>query len=155
MRLVLVRHAKAKDRGKWVDKDDLKRPLTKKGVKQARKIAKFIHKKYPNVDAILSSLALRACDTAKQIAKKQPHCTFLLTPKINPEEGLKGFLNEKNKIEKDWETLVIVAHEPAISQFVRLICAKGMLNLRVSKGCMVELERENENNWVLVGLTNF
>ncbi|MCI5969010.1 SixA phosphatase family protein [Helicobacter sp.] len=155
MRLVLVRHAKAKDREKWVDKDDLKRPLTKKGVKQARKIAKYIAKKYPNADAVVSSLALRACDTAKHIIKEQKNCTFLLTPKINPEEGVAGFLRNQDKLEEDWQTLIVVAHEPAISQFVRLICAKGMLNLRVSKGCMVELERENENNWVLVGLTNF
>lgn len=33
MRLILVRHAKAEDREKWVGEDDLKRPLTKKGKK--------------------------------------------------------------------------------------------------------------------------
>ncbi|TLD81250.1 phosphohistidine phosphatase SixA [Helicobacter sp. MIT 11-5569] len=155
MRLILVRHAKAENRDKWIDKDDLKRPLTKKGIKQAKKIAKYIGKKYPNVDAIIASLALRACDTAKYIAKKQAHCTFFLTPNINPEEGIKGFLENKEKIEEDWQTLVIVAHEPAISEFVRFICAKGTLNLQVDKGCVVELERENENNWVLMGLSNF
>ena len=36
MRLILVRHAKAESRDKWVNKDDLKRPLTKKGIKQAK-----------------------------------------------------------------------------------------------------------------------
>ena len=60
MRLILVRHAKAEDREKWVGEDDLKRPLTKKGKKQAKKIAKYIHKQYPKVDDIVSSLALRA-----------------------------------------------------------------------------------------------
>ena len=53
MRLILVRHAKAEDREKWVGEDDLKRPLTKKGKKQAKKIAKYIHKQYPKVDAIV------------------------------------------------------------------------------------------------------
>ncbi|EEO25704.1 SixA phosphatase family protein [Helicobacter winghamensis] len=155
MRLILVRHAKAEDREKWIDKDDLKRPLTKKGVKQAKRIAKYIGKKYPNVDAVISSLALRACDTAKYITKKQAHCTFIPTPNINPEEGIEGFLRNKDKMEEDWQTLVVVGHEPSISEFVRFICAKGTLNLRVSKGCVVELERENEDNWVLVGLNNF
>ena len=42
MRLILVRHAKAESRDKWVNKDDLKRPLTKKGIKQAKEIAKYI-----------------------------------------------------------------------------------------------------------------
>ncbi len=155
MRLILVRHAKAEDREKWIGKDDLKRPLTKKGVKQAKQLAKYIGKKYPDVDAIISSLALRACDTAKYIAKKQAHCTFLVTPNINPEEGIEGFLKNKDEIEEDWQTLVVVAHEPAISEFVRFICAKGTLNLCVGKGCVVELEHEGYENWVLTGLRNF
>lgn len=155
MRLILVRHAKAENREKWVGEDDMKRPLTKKGVKQAKKIAKYIAKKYPDVDAIVSSLALRACDTAKYIAKNQSHSTFFLNPNINPEEGLQGFLGHKDEIEEDWQTLVVVGHEPSISEFVRFICAKGTLNLYVGKGCVVELERESENDWLLVGLHNF
>ncbi len=47
MRLILVRHAKAENREKWVGEDDMKRPLTKKGVKQAKKIAKYIAKNTP------------------------------------------------------------------------------------------------------------
>ena len=155
MRLILVRHAKAESRDKWVNKDDLKRPLTKKGIKQAKQIAKFIKKKYPNVDAIVSSLAIRACDTAKFIAKKQPHCTFLLTPNINPEEGIEGFLRNKDQLEESWQTLVVVGHDPSISELVRFISAKGTLNLRVGKGCVVELEHDNDDNWMLVGLNNF
>ncbi|WP_273212272.1 phosphohistidine phosphatase SixA [Helicobacter rodentium] len=156
MRLILVRHAKAEDREKWVGEDDLKRPLTKKGIKQAKKIAKYIGKKYPDVDAIISSLALRACDTAKYISKKQSNSTFFVNPDINPEEGLQGFLEHKDEIEEDWQTLVIVGHEPSISELVRFICAKGTLNLHVGKGCVVELERESEEeDWLLVGLHNF
>lgn len=155
MRLILVRHAKAKDRKKWIHQDDLKRPLTKKGAKQAKKIAKYISKKYPNVDAVIASLAFRARDTAKYIAKKQASCTFLLTPDLNPEEEMDEFLKNKEKLEGEYQTLVVVGHEPGISEFVRLVCANGSLNFRAGKGCVVELEHKNENNWVLVGLNNF
>ena len=155
MRLILVRHAKAEDRGKWLGKDDLTRPLTKKGIKQAKHIAKYIHNKYPNVDAVVSSLALRTCDTAKYILKKQPHCTFIPTQDINPDKGVRGFLCNQDKIEEDWQTLVVVGHEPGISEFVRFICAKGTLNVRVRKGCVVEIECVDEDMWILVGLNNF
>lgn len=155
MRLILVRHAKAENREKWVGKDDLKRPLTKKGKKQAKEIARLIAKKYPDVDAIISSTALRACDTAKYIAKKQAHCTFMLSPFVNPDEGIQGLLDNKDKLEEEWQTLVVVGHEPSISELVRFVCAKGTLNLQVGKGCIVELEHENQSDWKLVGLHNF
>ncbi len=155
MRLVLVRHAKAEDREKWVGEDDLKRPLTKKGKKQAKKIAKYLHKRYPKINAIVSSLALRACDTAKYIAKLQEHSTFFLSPHLNPEVGINGYDKHKDEIEEDWQTLVIVGHEPTISEFVKRICAKGELNLKIRKGCVVELERKNDEDWALIGLRNF
>ncbi|MDD6054950.1 MAG: histidine phosphatase family protein [Helicobacter sp.] len=154
MRLIIVRHAKAKNREKWVGKDDLKRPLTKKGKKQAKIIAELIAKKY-KVDAVISSLALRACDTAKYIAKKQPHCTFKLASFINPEEGIEGFLHNKDKIEEDWQTLVVVGHEPSIGELVRFLCAKGTLNIKIGKGCVIELEHIGQDEWKLVGLHNF
>ena len=75
MYLVLVRHTKAEDREKWNIKEDLRRPLTKKGVKQAKAIGKYL-KKYP-VDAIIASLAIRASDTAKYIAAHQKTKHFL------------------------------------------------------------------------------
>ena len=75
MYLVLVRHAKAEDREKWNIQEDLRRPLTKKGVKQAKTIGKYL-KKYP-VDAIIASLAIRASDTAKYIAAHQKTKHFL------------------------------------------------------------------------------
>lgn len=155
MRLILVRHAKAEDREQWINEDDLKRPLTKKGKKQAKKIAKYLHKRYPEVDAIISSLALRACDTAKYIAKLQKHSTFFLSPHLNPEVGIDGYNKHQDEIEEDWQTLVIVGHEPTISEFVKNICSKGELNIKIHKGCVIELEREGNENWALIGLRNF
>ncbi|MCL9819694.1 phosphohistidine phosphatase SixA [Helicobacter colisuis] len=155
MRLILVRHAKAEDREQWKGEDDLKRPLTQKGKKQAKKIAKYLYKRYPEVDAVISSLALRACDTAKYIAKLQKNSTFFLSPHLNPEVGIEGYTKHQNEIEEDWQTLVVVGHEPAISEFVKSICSKGNLNIKIHKGGVVELEHEGNENWALVGLRNF
>lgn len=150
MRLILVRHAKARNRKKW-NKDDLKRPLTKKGMKQAKKLAKYISKKYSNADAILTSLALRSLDTAKYIVKQQAHCAFFLTPSLNPDKSIEEFLKHQVSIKKDWRRLIVVGHEPAISEFLRSLA----LDLHIGKGCVVELERQNKGRWVLIGLNNF
>lgn len=150
MYLVLVRHAKAEDREKWNAKDDLRRPLVKKGVKQAKNIAKYL-KKY-SIDAIISSLAIRASDTAKYIAAYQKQSTFFLSPSLNPEIGIEGYIKHKEEIQQDWEVVVIVGHEPLIGEFVRHLC--GEVSLKISKGCVVELEYK-ANKWRLVGLNNF
>ena len=114
-----------------------------------------LYKRYPEVDAVISSLALRACDTAKYIAKLQKNSTFFLSPHLNPEVGIEGYTKHQNEIEEDWQTLVVVGHEPAISEFVKSICSKGNLNIKIHKGGVVELEHEGNEDWALVGLRNF
>ena len=64
-------------------------------------------------------------------------------------------MRDKDRLEESWQTLVVVGHNPSISELVRFISAKGTLNLRVGKGCVVELEHDNDDNWMLVGLNNF
>ena len=155
MRLILVSKEKEKDREQWKEKEDLKSKLKQKSKKQAKKIAKYLYKRYPEVDAVISSLALRACDTAKYIAKLQKNSTFFLSPHLNPEVGIEGYTKHQNEIEEDWQTLVVVGHEPAISEFVKSICSKGNLNIKIHKGGVVELEHEGNEDWALVGLRNF
>ena len=155
MRLILVRHAKAEDREEWGEKDDLKRPLTKKGKKQAKKIAKYIADKYPNVDVIISSVATRACATAKQITKLQSNAAFFLSPHINPDRGAEGIILHKDEMRENWQTIVIIGHEPAISNVALLLCSNtNDFKLKVGKGAVVELERTNDGIWRLVGLRN-
>ncbi|WP_104721774.1 phosphohistidine phosphatase SixA [Helicobacter mesocricetorum] len=150
MRLILVRHTKAEDREKWSAKEDLRRPLTKKGIKQAKNIGKYL-KKY-QIDAIIASLAIRASDTAKYVAAHQKQSTFFLSPSLNPEAGIEGYIKCKEEIQQDWEVVSFVGHEPTISEFVRYLC--GEFSLKIGKGCVVELEQK-DNKWRLVGLRNF
>lgn len=155
MRLILVRHAKAEDREKWGDRDDLKRPLTKKGKKQAKKIAEYIAKKYPSVDVIISSVAKRTCATAKQITKLQSNAAFFLSPHVNPDRGAEGIMLHKDEMRDNWQTIVIIGHEPAISDVIHLLCAKTRdFEFKIGKGAIAELERTNEGSWRLVGLIN-
>ena len=55
-------------------------------------------------------------------------------------------------MQQDWEVVVMVGHEPTMSEFVRYLC--GEIFLKIGKGCVVELEQK-ANKWRLVGLRNF
>ena len=67
-KLYLIRHARSsKDIPNIKDSD---RPLNKRGKKDARKIARSLKKLGLKVDAVYSSPAKRAFDTARAIAKR-------------------------------------------------------------------------------------
>ena len=66
MPLLVVRHASAGDRTKWVG-DDRKRPLDKRGRKRADELVAQLAP-YP-VEAILSSPALRCVETVEPLAR--------------------------------------------------------------------------------------
>jgi phosphohistidine phosphatase SixA len=63
----VVRHAKAGSREKWAG-DDRKRPLTKKGIMQARDIVEVLSP-YP-VASIFSSQYLRCVQTVQPLSKR-------------------------------------------------------------------------------------
>jgi len=64
----LVRHAKAVDRDDWSG-DDLERPLTKSGRRQAESIAALLARE-KSIDSIRSSPALRCVDTVAPLAER-------------------------------------------------------------------------------------
>ena len=65
--LILVRHAKSS----WDNPldSDHDRPLNERGERDAPRVAEWLHTQIPNIDAILSSTALRAVTTAQVFAK--------------------------------------------------------------------------------------
>jgi phosphohistidine phosphatase len=66
--LLLVRHAKSS----WSHTElaDAERPLTRRGIRDAREMAKRLAKDSAKVEAIVSSSAVRALATATIVAKK-------------------------------------------------------------------------------------
>lgn len=151
MRLVLIRHAKAADREDFIGAD-IDRPLTKKGKKQARKIAKFIAKKYPNATEIIASQALRSCDSAKEILSSLgANASLNIKPSINPDTAQNGLFELVEEVGTDSECVIIVGHEPRISEFLAHF---GNGKIKVGKGAIIELEKDG-SFWELVGLRNF
>ena len=67
MRVHLVRHGSAGDRGRW-DGDDLDRPLDEHGTEQAHRLAD--HLGGAPIQAVWSSIALRCVDTVAPLAER-------------------------------------------------------------------------------------
>ena len=112
--LVLVRHAKS-DRSDW-GIPDVERPLAPRGERDAPEMARRLAERQDGIDAIYSSVARRALDTA---------CCFASilgvdTADIRLRQGLYTFssddlLQELRELDDADERVAVFAHNPATS----------------------------------------
>jgi phosphohistidine phosphatase len=141
--LILVRHAKSS----WKDANlnDIQRPLNKRGKKDAPKMGKYMaeHKIQPEV--IFSSPGLRALTTARLISVRigiKPS-DIIVDNNIytfNSEDLLNVIKSLKNKFEK----VMIVGHNPAITELVNYLCGSKIDNV---PSCGVAVLKFPINSW--------
>lgn len=118
--LTILRHAKAER--PEVYPSDFDRPLTPRGQKDAERMAGVIAGLTPPVDAIISSTAVRAAQTASIVAE----VLNLETPPqwaedayLAAAESLLALLREAPK---DAEHIVLVGHNPGMEELAALLC---------------------------------
>ena len=130
MELYFLRHAKAVSRTDW-DRDDSLRPLTERGREDAARMAGFVAKLGPAIDAIVSSPYERAYETADIMARH-----LNMTDKlVSDDRVVPGFdlrqLEDVLQGHPDAGALMFVGHEPDFSNVVgrlvggRIIMKKG------------------------------
>jgi phosphohistidine phosphatase len=112
--LYLLRHAQSAD--KQINERDLDRELTPVGLKQSISIGAYLIKNPVNIDAIMSSTAERAKATANMIADTLKFDQ----EKIFFQEDLydastRTFFQFISQLADDYQTVMCVAHNPAIS----------------------------------------
>lgn len=131
MDLLLWRHAEAED-----GVPDLQRKLTARGVKQAQKIAAWLHSNGPKNLRILASPALRCQQTAQalelpfEIDKRlgtDSHTTNLLSAVGWPQGG-------DNASRKT--AILVVGHQPTLGQTAALLLSGTEANWSVKKGAL-------------------
>jgi phosphohistidine phosphatase len=134
MHLYFLRHGEADWPG-W-DRPDDERPLTKRGKKEIKKLAKFLIRLDVDLDEIVTSPLPRAAQTAEIVAKR-----FSLT--AHEDDGLKPGFNRddlKKLLEnRDDLALMIAGHEP---DFTNVISSITGADLKLSKGgvALVDLD---------------
>jgi phosphohistidine phosphatase len=143
MKLSLLRHGIATERGSPGYEDDSQRPLTAKGQRRMWRAAEGMLALGLTYDLILSSPYLRARQTADIVAQvlKIPdgtHLSATLAPDGNPKQ-----LIEELHTDGRAQTIMLVGHEPYLSRLIGTLLTGGSnLTVIMRKGglCTLDLE---------------
>ena len=142
MRLLLIRHADAGDRdpARWTD--DADRPLTERGRKRQRKVAKRLRRRDLVPDLLLSSPWLRAWQTsgvtADVIGCDPPvACAALALPPV-----LAAFATAVGPTTGD-RLVALVGHEPWLGELASLLLVgEDTLQIDFAKSAVLGLRTE-------------
>ncbi|MGC8768059.1 SixA phosphatase family protein [Calditerrivibrio sp.] len=136
MKVYFIRHAIAMEREEWQD-DDLKRPLTKDGIKKFKSFFKKISKNLKKPDLLIASEAERSIATAKIIAKLYD-IDYKIDNRINPGSDIMQYkLVLDEMADNNVNSIAIVGHEPDLSNFISFYIAETALSLKLKKGAIV------------------
>lgn len=144
MNLYIIRHAIAVDEGTPEYEQDRDRPLTDKGRKKMRQIAKGLRTLGVEFDLILSSPYVRARETAEILEdvfkmKKKIAFSENLTPMAEPDL-LIAEINENYSV----DSLALVGHEPHLGSLVGLLTAENAkLDVTIKKGGVIRLSADD------------
>jgi len=125
MDLILWRHAEAEDRI-----PDHARELTAKGIKQAGKMAAFLHQHLPQDHRILVSPATR---TQQTVAALTGH--FTLAPTIAPGASAQAVLHAARWPDAGG-TVLIVGHQPTLGEVAAQLLGCEDATLSIKKGSL-------------------
>lgn len=137
VRLVLVRHAIAEERGPaWPDDDE--RPLSREGMRKWKQAARGLALLVPRADALLTSPLVRTWQTAEVLAQSM-HGSIKLEPftALRPDTRIVDTIAAL-KARPVKGTAVLVGHEPLLSELASsLLHLHGPLEFK--KGAALSL----------------
>ena len=145
MDLILWRHAEAQDPEGMMT--DLDRPLTRRGGKQATRMAAWLDRQLPEGTRILASPALRTQQTVRALGRKfRVHDE--LRPGASPEQLLQlaGWPSARAPV-------LIVGHQPTLGQTIARVLGLQAPDCAVKKGAVWWLrsrEREGQQQALVV-----
>ncbi len=132
--LIILRHAKALDRGDWDDQDSL-RVLSEKGFLQAEQLVN--HLEPFKIEEIYSSDFTRCVQTVTQLAQARG-ITIVESTQINEEifeEDPEKSITFTNALKQDQKDILICSHNPVIPTILR-----GILNSKLRNNEIIKLE---------------
>ena len=144
MELYILRHAIAVEHGTKGYKDDTQRPLTAKGERKMRRIAKGMKKLGLSFDLILSSRLIRARQTAQIVAE-----TFEIVKRLKfsahlaPNGEAEELVRDLKRRYPNQNSVVLVGHEPYLSGLMAtLLTGKPALDVNFKKGglCLLTVD---------------
>lgn len=149
-KLFVIRHAKSS----WSDTGlrDLDRPLNKRGMRDAPFMAKLLFGKGVEVDALVTSPAKRAYETAQFFLKqwKAPSSQLIAEPKVY-EATPTRLLEIVREFPDEWDTVLLFGHNPTLTSFINLFAVEYLANLPT---CGVAQLDSTADRWAGFGSDN-
>ena len=138
--LTVIRHAKAEDPMSYAS--DLDRPLTEKGQKDAKQMARVLSNLEPAVDWWISSPAVRTRETTQILAdylNYTKHKVWETGVYAAEVDTLLEILREQPQ---EAEHIALVGHNPGLEELIVGLCAGSSrhLNLRLPTCALAHLE---------------
>jgi phosphohistidine phosphatase len=144
MDLILWRHAEAVPEREGLD--DLDRPLTPKGERQAQRMAEWLNHRLAHSTRILVSPALRTQQTAKALDR-----SFKTVKAIAPDASATAVLSAARWPESS-EPVLVVGHQPTLGHVAALLLGVVAQSWVIKQGAVWWLrsrERETGSQVVL------
>lgn len=145
--LILWRHAEAENAGE--NEDDLDRPLTQRGEKQAARMAVWLDRQLPDGLRVLASPARRTEQTAKALGRKYKLRAELL-PGGQPDELL-----ELAQWPRSRGAVPVVVHHPMLGQTVARLLGLRADECSIRKGAVWWLrhrQRQDASETILLAV---
>lgn len=135
--IILWRHADAE-----LGVPDLQRALTRKGEKQAKRVARWLHERLPSNATVYVSPARRAQQTASALAQLGPR-EFVTLEAISPSSQLSAALGAIRATDRA-RTIVLVGHQPTLGELAAHLLGTRMEDWPIKKGALLWLaEKEH------------
>jgi phosphohistidine phosphatase len=141
MNLYLLRHGLAVELGTHGLIKDSERPLTPKGERKLWRIAEGMKALELTFELILSSPYVRARQTAEIIAEAlHASKTIEFSETLTPGGSTKKLIELLNHLKPDLENVLLVGHEPHLSDFISLLVSgKPGFGVVMKKGGLCKL----------------
>jgi phosphohistidine phosphatase len=117
--LFLLRHAKSVTGDP--DLRDFDRPLSEPGKKEAQRIGKYIKQQDLDFALLLSSPAVQARETAELVLKSAQLVVEVRYDPLIYEAGAKQLLAVISHVEDEWNSVLLVGHNPGIEELLHLL----------------------------------
>lgn len=129
-RLILLRHSKSS----WSnpDLDDFDRPLNNRGKKDAPFIAEIFNAKLIKLNLIICSGSRRTLQTAELFAHKIKYSSENVIENNLYEASALEILDVICHLNENINNVLLIAHNPGITNLVNLLCAEKIVNVPTS-----------------------
>ena len=138
-KLILFRHAKSS----WKDPDleDLKRPLNKRGKRDAPFMGAWLKHRRINPDLIISSPAKRALSTAKIVAKQIGYPKKqILVEDVLYFADINDVIKYLQSVEDQNTCVSIFGHNPGLTELAEILTETEAENIPTSGICSINFE---------------